>query len=276
MLGPLPREVFNESGRSGAAASKGRLTPDVAATLPAVFEWCDNAHNRNNSSNRAGVDLVQLTLTHRTAKKIAVRRDLHNWVFLYFRARRVSWEFMVHEERANYSQIDLFSEGVLDRWTVKLRFRMKREAPMKFPLMAFLSRMGLDADADLVFTTDGFFGDMLVGSVRKRNVVPHKVVSYNTTADALGMQNGDSVFVVRASPNLRANVESQLGAARRRSGRLIGLADPESLESDDAGSEDSNEDESNDFDISEDSEIFVSSDDIPGPQGLPLDSAPNA
>ncbi|PAA60466.1 hypothetical protein BOX15_Mlig006860g2 [Macrostomum lignano] len=33
MLGPLPREVFNESGRSGAAASKGRLTPDVAATL---------------------------------------------------------------------------------------------------------------------------------------------------------------------------------------------------------------------------------------------------
>uniref|UniRef100_A0A1I8IZ86 RING-type domain-containing protein n=1 Tax=Macrostomum lignano TaxID=282301 RepID=A0A1I8IZ86_9PLAT len=63
MLGPLPREVFNESGRSGAAASKGRLTPDSPPPCRLCSSGATTRHNRNNSSNRAGVDLVQLTLT---------------------------------------------------------------------------------------------------------------------------------------------------------------------------------------------------------------------
>uniref|UniRef100_A0A1I8HMH1 Uncharacterized protein n=1 Tax=Macrostomum lignano TaxID=282301 RepID=A0A1I8HMH1_9PLAT len=162
--------------------------------------------------------------------QITMRRGLPKWIFLYFRVRRVSWEFMVYEEKMNCSTVDLFSDNVLDRWTVKLRFKMLVDAPMKYPLMAFLSRMGLDTDPDIVFSTDGFFGDMLVGGLRSKNSIPHRQVSFNTTPEAMGLQNGDNIFVVKANSTLRNNVEAHIEMAKRRANKAEGEDDDEEEE----------------------------------------------
>ncbi|PAA78103.1 hypothetical protein BOX15_Mlig029560g4 [Macrostomum lignano] len=218
ILGPLPRGTFAGTGSDDEDSEDD---DDYDNSSNAVFAWCD----RNNSAED-----VAKTCARRAGAKITMRRGLPKWIFLYFRVRRVSWEFMVYEEKMNCSTVDLFSDNVLDRWTVKLRFKMLVDAPMKYPLMAFLSRMGLDTDPDIVFSTDGFFGDMLVGGLRSKNSIPHRQVSFNTTPEAMGLQNGDNIFVVKANSTLRNNVEAHIEMAKRRANKAEGEDDDEEEE----------------------------------------------
>ncbi|PAA76475.1 hypothetical protein BOX15_Mlig010594g3 [Macrostomum lignano] len=160
------------------------------------FEWLDtNVSNAEQCSRRA-------------MSREIVKQSLDDWVFLYFRVQKRNWESTVVEEKKNAPDVNMYAEDQVHKWTLKLRFKMLRLAPIKMALNAFLSRMGLESNPNIIFCRDGFYGLMDVGNIYgELNKTPCAMISFNSTPKYLGLKNGDGIFVNSVTGTQRQMME---------------------------------------------------------------------
>uniref|UniRef100_A0A1I8GUT3 Hydantoinase_A domain-containing protein n=1 Tax=Macrostomum lignano TaxID=282301 RepID=A0A1I8GUT3_9PLAT len=189
-----------------------------------LFNWLDKQANNNSGESSS----------RKVASKETSRREVENWYYMHFRFRMQGYQSLIYAIRQSAREDSVFSEDHLDKWTFKMRFRIRKSSPLKTALVACASRLGLESDPDVIFCIDGFYGDALSGRVHNRNEVPNRVVVATSTCRALGLGNGSCLFVSRASRNERdnANMQVQLDLLR---GFVVDDGDELGYEHDDEG-----------------------------------------
>uniref|UniRef100_A0A1I8FDV8 HELICc2 domain-containing protein n=1 Tax=Macrostomum lignano TaxID=282301 RepID=A0A1I8FDV8_9PLAT len=131
-----------------------------------LFNWLDKQANNNSGESSS----------RKVASKETSRREVENWYYMHFRFRMQGYQSLIYAIRQSAREDSVFSEDHLDKWTFKMRFRIRKSSPLKTALVACASRLGLESDPDVIFCIDGFYGDALSGRVHNRNEVPNRVV----------------------------------------------------------------------------------------------------
>uniref|UniRef100_A0A1I8FRK5 Uncharacterized protein n=1 Tax=Macrostomum lignano TaxID=282301 RepID=A0A1I8FRK5_9PLAT len=89
-----------------------------------LFNWLDKQANNNSGESSS----------RKVASKETSRREVENWYYMHFRFRMQGYQSLIYAIRQSAREDSVFSEDHLDKWTFKMRFRIRKSSPLKVQL----------------------------------------------------------------------------------------------------------------------------------------------